>query len=187
MALVRYLTKDDMNEKNRAYAEKFERLHGRPPWLRLLGAHFPPFLDAVDAMYPKFMEAGSFDKATKELIFVASSEARGCQWCMQSHSRFLVKELGLTREQVIRARAGEDVPELTDLQRLLVRFARRVAKNPREINEKDIEELRARGLGDQEIVEVIAICCFSAFTNTFTDTLKMAEDLEMMGLEEEFF
>jgi len=80
MALVSYLTKDDMNEKNRAYAEKFERLHRRPPWLRLLGAHFPPFLDAVDAMYPRFMEEGSFDRATKELIFIASSEARGCQW-----------------------------------------------------------------------------------------------------------
>jgi len=106
---------------------------------------------------------------------------------MQSHSRFLVQELGLTREQVIRARAGEDVPGLTDLQRLLVRFARRVAKSPRDITVADISELRAAGLGDREIVEVIAICCFSAFTNTFTETLKMADDLEMMSLEKEFF
>ena len=187
MALVPYLTKDNMNEGNRAYAEEFEKKHGRPPWLRMLGAHYPPFLDAIDAMYPNFMENGSLDKATKELIFVASAEARGCQWCMQSHSRYLVQELGLTREQVRRARAGEEVGELSDLQTLLIGFARRVATDPRGIKGDDMDALRAAGLSEKEIVEVVAVCCFSAFTNAFSDTLKMADDIEMMGLQEEYF
>ena len=187
MALVPYLTKDDMNEGNRAYAEKFEEKHGRPPWLRMLGAHYPPFLDAIDAMYPNFMENGSLDKATKELIFVASAAARGCQWCMQSHSRYLVQELGLTRDQVMRARAGEEVADLSHLQLLLIGFARRVATDPQGIKGDDIDALRAAGLSEKEIVEVVAVCSFSAFTNTFTDTLKMADDIEMMGLQEEYF
>lgn len=106
---------------------------------------------------------------------------------MKSHARYLVQELGFTKEQIIRARAGEDVAELTDLQRLLVRFARKVATVPKGIGEKDIEALRAAGLDDNTIVEVVSVCSFSAFTNTFTDTLKMADDLERMGLEKEFF
>ena len=80
MALVPYLTKDDMNESNREFAERFEKKHNRLPWLRMLGAHYAPFLDAVDAMYPKFMEEGNLDKATKELIFIAGADARGCHW-----------------------------------------------------------------------------------------------------------
>ena len=187
MALLPYLDKNDMNPSNRAFAEAFERRHKRAPWLRMLGAHYQPFLDATDAMYPKFMEEGGIDRATKELVFVACADARGCDWCRGSHSRYLVQEVGLTREQVKRAREGEDVSELTDLQKLLVAFGRRVAKNPQAINEADMTELRNAGLSDSEIVEIVAVCCFSAFTNTFTDTLKMTDDLEMMGLEADWF
>ncbi len=187
MALVPYLTKDDMNESNRPFADELERPHTRPPWLRMLGAHYQPFLDATDAMYPKFMEEGEIARATKELIFVACADVRGCAWCRGSHSRYLVQEIGLTREQVKRAREGGDETGISDLQKLLVAFGRKVAKNPRDIGEADIAELRAAGLSDSQIVEIIAVCSFSAFTNTFTDTLKMADDLEMMGLEEEWF
>jgi uncharacterized peroxidase-related enzyme len=187
MALVPYLTKDDMNEQNRKIAEKFEKKHARPPWLRMLGAHFQPFLDAVDALYPHFMEHGGIDRETKELMFIASSHARACKWCMGSHSRYLVQEVGMTREQVDRSRSGEDEPGLTGRQKLLIGFARKIAEDPKKVLEKDIAELRAAGLTDSQIVEAVAVVAMSAFTNTFTDTLKMADDLEMMGLQDEYF
>ncbi|MDH3465616.1 MAG: peroxidase-related enzyme [Gammaproteobacteria bacterium] len=187
MALVPYLTKDKMSGKNRAFAEKFEQKHGRPPWLRMLGAHYPPFLDAVDALYPHFMEHGTIDRQTKELMFVASSEVRACQWCVGSHSRYLVHEGGMTQEQVERSRRGEDETTLSDQQKLLIQFARCVAKDPKRIQQKDIDQLRSASLNDSQIVEAIAVVAMSAFTNTFTDTLKMADDLEMMGLQNEFF
>jgi uncharacterized peroxidase-related enzyme len=187
MALVPYLDVEEMPEPHRQYAKDFERDHGRLPWLRVLATHYPPFVDAVSAMYPSFMTEGGIDRVTKELIFVACAETRGCQYCMGSHSRHLVQELVLTREQVEMARAGEDAPGLTPLQRLLIRFARKVAIDPQKIAPSDIDELRAAGLGDSEIVEVVAVCSFSAFTNTFTDTLKLADDFEMMGMQDEYF
>jgi uncharacterized peroxidase-related enzyme len=187
MALVPYLDKKDMNEKNRNGAELFERKHGRPPWLLMLGAHYPPFLDAAEAIYPHFMEQGGIDRDTKELMFIASSEVRGCAWCVGSHSRYLVLEAGMTREQVERARRGEEEQSLTPTQRLLIDFSRRVARDANRIGEKDIEELRAAGLDDSQIVEAVAVVAASAFTNTFTDALKIVDDLEMMGLEDEFF
>ncbi len=187
MALVPYLDKKDMNEKNRKGAELFERKHGRPPWLLMLGAHYPPFLDAAEAMYPAFMEQGEIDRDTKELMFIASSEVRGCKWCVGSHSRYLVLEAGMTREQVERARRGEDEQSLTPTQKLLIDFSRRVAKDATRISEKDIGELREAGLSDGQIVEAVAVVASSAFLNAFTDTLKMVDDLEMMGLEGEFF
>ncbi len=187
MALVSYLSKDDMNEKNRAVAETFEKEHGRPPWLRMLGAHFPPFLDAVDALYPHFVEHGGIDRETKELMFIAASEVRGCKWCTGSHSRYLVQEVGMTREQVERARRGGDEPSLSDTQKLLIGFARKIAQDPKRVVEADIDDLRRAGFTDGQIVEAVAVVAMSAFTNTFTDTLKMADDLEMMGLQDQYF
>ena len=79
--------------------------------------------------------------------------------------------------------AGEDAPGLTPLQRLLISFARKVAIDPQKIAPSDIDELYAAGLGDSEIVEIVAVCCMSAFTNTFTDTLKLADDLHRRGVD----
>jgi uncharacterized peroxidase-related enzyme len=187
MALVPYLTTEQLQGKHRDYAEAFEKRFGRLPFLRLMGGHFPPFLDAVDAMYPPFMTEGAIDRDTKELMFVAGSEVRGCQYCVGTHSRHLVQEVGLSREQVKRIRSGGGDNDLTEKQKALITFARRVAEDPKRIGEKDINELRELGLDDAQIVEAIAVIAMSAFTNTFADTLNLADDFGLMGVEDEVF
>ncbi len=102
---------------------------------------------------------------------------------MGGHSRLLVEELGFSREGVQAARAGKYMPGLPEQQRTLVRFARRVAESPRQVDESDIERLRAVGLDDATIVEVLSVCMVSAFTNTLTDALKLDTDLDALGLE----
>lgn len=106
---------------------------------------------------------------------------------MGGHSRFLVKELGLSQAEVAAARAGEDVAALTEQQRVLVRFARRVAERPRQIDAEDIVALRAIGLDDAAIVEAVSVCMMSAWTNTLADTFKFDEDLETFGMRAEYF
>ncbi len=187
MALIPYMGIEEMTEPHRSYAIDFEQKHGRLPWLRILGSRFPPFVDALSVMYPRFMTEGGLDRVTKELIFVACAHVRSCEYCMGSHSRHLVQELGLTREQVLLARSGENAPGLSPQQRAAIGFARKVAANPQRIIEGDIDQLRNFGFNDSDIVEIVSICAFSAFTNTFTDTLKIADDLEMMGMQDEFF
>jgi alkylhydroperoxidase family enzyme len=106
---------------------------------------------------------------------------------MGGHSRFLVQELGLTKEEVEAARVGEPVDSLTEQERVLVRFARRVAEAPRQINQDDIAALRRAGLDNATIVEALSICMMSAWTNTFADTLKFDEDLEAFRMRQEYF
>ena len=78
MALIPYPRKEQMAPDVREGIEVFEREHGRPTLVRLMAAHFPPALRAIDAMYHPFMTEGKLDRRTKELIFVASSNQRGC-------------------------------------------------------------------------------------------------------------
>lgn len=78
MALIPYPTKEHMDPEVREHIEVFEREHGRPTLVRLMLAHFPPALRALDAMYHPIMTQGKLDRRTKELIFVASSNMRGC-------------------------------------------------------------------------------------------------------------
>jgi alkylhydroperoxidase family enzyme len=106
---------------------------------------------------------------------------------MGGHSQFLVKELGLTRDEVERARAGETVEALTEQQQVLIRFVRRLAERPRQIDADDIAALRAQSLDDAAIVEAMSVCMMAAVTNTFADALKFDEDLERLGMRSGYF
>lgn len=93
----------------------------------------------------------------------------------------------MTPGEVEATRAGQDVPGLTEQQKALIRFARRVAERPRQIDEGDIGALRAVGLDDATIVEALSVCMASAWTNTLSDTLKFDRDLEDFGMREGYF
>lgn len=98
-----------------------------------------------------------------------------------------MKDLGLTQPDVEAARAGQAVEALTEQQLMLVRFARRVAERPRQIEQSDVQALHAVGLDDASIMEALAVCMMSAWTNTLAETLKFDQDMEAFGLREGFF
>ena len=98
-----------------------------------------------------------------------------------------MKELGLTQADVEAARLGEPVEALSEQQQVLVRFARRVSEQPRQIDENDIASLRAVGLDNAMIVEALSVCMMAAWTNTFADALKFDLDLEGFGMRERYF
>ena len=106
---------------------------------------------------------------------------------MGGHSRFLVQEFGLDKETVIAIREGGEVPGFTPKELALVKFARRVAANPRQIGADDIAELRSVGLSNTEIVEAVSIVMLSAFTNTLANTFKFDEDLEAFKMRDRYF
>jgi len=106
---------------------------------------------------------------------------------MGGHSRFLVKEHGLSEDEVVAARDGAEPDALTERERTLIRFARRVAERPRQIDAADIAALRAVGLDDAAIVEALSVCMMSAWTNTLADTLKFDLDLEEFGMRQNYF
>ena len=106
---------------------------------------------------------------------------------MGGHSRFLVKEFGLDDETVKRIRSGQDVPHLSERERALVRFVRKVARDPRAITESDVGTLRTQGLSSAEIVEALSMALLSAFTNTLALTLNFDDDLERFGMRNDYF
>ena len=106
---------------------------------------------------------------------------------MGGHSRFLVKEFGLDAETIRQIRSGQDVPGLSDRERVLIRFVRAVARDPRSITEGDIAALKAEGVANAEIVEALSMALLSAFTNTLALTLKFEDDLDRFGMRNEYF
>lgn len=67
-----------------------------------------------------------------------------------------------------RAKALKRDPEsadLTDRERAMLGFARKLTKSPPEVRKSDVEKLREEGLDDAAIVELVSVAAYFNFIN----------------------
>jgi alkylhydroperoxidase family enzyme len=86
------------------------------------------------------------------------------------------------RDGVIAVADGADSAELDAVDRAVVAFARKVALHADQVTEQDIDALRAQGLADDEIFDVVlaaAARCFFSKTLDATGTLADAAFQEL--------
>lgn len=106
----------------------------------------------------------------RETIAVAVSEENGCRYCVNHHAD------ALSRYQkdaaVLSGLAqGETPGTLTVRETALVWFARNMTKAPSTMGDQDIEELRAVGLQDEEILMATLTAAYFNFVNRVVHTL----------------
>lgn len=187
MALIPYPDDQALDEQGRQAVSSFSTQHKRPALLRMMMAHYPPLLEAMDVMYAGFMKRGALDHRTKELIFVTASNARNCHYCAGGHSRFLVNEFEMTREQVCEIRSNPTAAAETPQQAAILEFAQKAAIDADAIGPTDVQRLREVGIDEPVLLEVLAVVALSAVTNTVAKALKLEHDLAEFGLADEYF
>ena len=122
-------------------------------------------------------------RTVKEMIFVAVSDARKCEYCEAAHLAFC-KLLGVdeqTREALLNS-LDKLVPKRTQD---VVKFATKVATNPISLGDKDYDIMKAHGISNAELMEIIAMASLAGFATTLADTLKVDIDedfQEILGL-----
>ena len=119
-----------------------------------------------------------------ELItFAAALELRNTA-CSLAHGRALTE---FFTENEVRAMAeGKFSESVTEAERALFRFARKVAKDASRITSGDIDLLKKHGLSDDEIFDVSATAAGRAFFTKLLDALGVETDSEFLGLEKPF-
>jgi alkylhydroperoxidase family enzyme len=65
----------------------------------------------------------------------------------------------------------------------LMSFAQKISLNAHQVNEKDIEEIRGFGLGDEEILNVVVVCTARNFFSRTLDALDASPDEKYLELE----
>lgn len=107
---------------------------------------------------------GVLSAAEREAIQLAISEQNACDYCNGAHT-MMGKGAGLTTEQTIAARQG--TPTGDARLDALVRFAHALHTRKGFVEDADIAAFRGAGLGDDALVEVIAVYALITFTNYF--------------------
>ena len=127
----------------------------RPDRLRAWFTHFRALHEPTEHL----------DAADRELVAVVVSSANRCLYCLVAHGAALRQAWG---DPVMADRITLDwrrADALTDRQRAICALAEKVTRSPVECDEADLDALRAHGLSDEDVWDVIEVAAMYNFTN----------------------
>jgi uncharacterized peroxidase-related enzyme len=117
---------------------------------------------------------GIIPRWQKEMMFVAISKDRACRYCTAAHiacCRMLGVKPDLL-ESLVRDVNNLPDPKLRDM----IKFSVKCSRNPQGMSDTDYESLRAHGLNQPEIMEIIAMSAFAVYANIIADATAMESD-----------
>jgi uncharacterized peroxidase-related enzyme len=126
---------------------------------------------------------GSMDRRRYELATVAAARVLRSSYCSLAHGKVLAEQF-LGAERTIALATGA-VSTLDPLDADIVRFATLVAREPASVTASDVERLRALGLSDEEILDVVLAVAARCFFSTVLEALGVQADPAYRALDPE--
>jgi uncharacterized peroxidase-related enzyme len=112
----------------------------------------------------------------KESIALLVSAENGCKMCVDLHKRIAVM-LGMQPEEVEKVLRGIDAMEATPEEKELLRFCLKAAgKENYKITKEEIEDLKALGYTESQILEAVAITGYFNYINTLSNVFGLGEE-----------
>jgi alkylhydroperoxidase family enzyme len=120
------------------------------------------------------------DERRYELATLAAARRLRSSYCSLAHGKVLAEKF-YDFESVPSLPAGLD-----DADRAIMAFAEKVVVDATAITEADVEELRAHGLSDEEIVDVVLAATIRCFFSKTLDALGVQPDAHFAELDPAF-
>lgn len=118
--------------------------------------------------------SGKIERWVKEMIFAAISKDRNCHYCAAAHIA-CCRMLGV-RPELLDALV-RDVTQISNPKlRQMILFGLKCSRDPQSLNEDDFNGVRAVGLSQGEIVELIAMSGLAVYANIMADACGMEAD-----------
>ena len=139
-----------------------------PNIFRSMGAH-PPLLAANWRKFKATVLERNLPRAFKEMLGVVVSDVNGSEYAKQVHLHSLgvqgIQDLWL--EQLLNEEQGGAA--LPETMRAAVAFTRVAARDPHALRPGAFDELRAAGLTQEEVFEIVATIDLFQSVNAYTD------------------
>jgi uncharacterized peroxidase-related enzyme len=139
-----------------------EKKLGIVPNMMKTMAHSPAVLDAY-LSFSNALGASKLSAKVREQIALTVAEVNSCAYCLSAHS-FIGGKLGLNQAEVDAARhAASSDPKTA----AILGFARDLVIRRGEVRDQELRNVRAAGVSDGEIGEIVATVALNVFTNWF--------------------
>jgi uncharacterized peroxidase-related enzyme len=163
------------------FAKARERLGFVPNVFRVYSFR-PERLSAWFSHYRQLHEpTAHLSAADREMIAVVVSQTNGCLYCLVAHGAALREELG---DPVLGERISYDWRRAgLDARRTAIcTYAEKLTRDPRSVNDGDLQTLLDVGLEPAEAWDVIEIASMYNFTNRLAMATNMLPNEEYSGL-----
>ena len=164
---------DDMPDDVRAICEETRAKIGFVPNVFLAYAKRPDHFRAFMHYHDLLMKGPSgLSRAEREAIVVAVSAENDCLYCVTAHGaalRILGKDAIVADQIATNWRTADLAPRL----RAILTFASRVNERGFAASERELAELKAVGLSDDDVWDIGAVASFFGFSNRMAGLLDM--------------
>lgn len=107
----------------------------------------------------------SLSPQLREQIALIVAQTNNCHYCLSAHTT-IAKSLGVSDADIMQARHGSTS---NAKNQSILKFAKIVVENRGKLTNQDIASLKAAGVNDQELVEIILVILVNMFTNYFNN------------------
>ena len=176
MTRLKALSPDQATGKTK---ELFNAVQGKvgmvPNMMRTMGnsaAFLEGYLNLSGAL-----GGGTIGAKTGELIALAVAESNSCDYCLSAHTYIganLVKVDAATLEA---ARNGNATDTKTDA---ILKFAKVVVSKKGKVSNADVDAVKAAGVTEGEVGEIIGHVALNVMTNYFNNTAKTEIDFPVV-------
>lgn len=184
MARVTLLAPDSATGKAKEAFERVKRYYGMVPALQKGLAYVPQTTDALWSLSQATVREGSIREELKRVFFTVTACEVECQYCTAAHMLAL-RSKGWTTEECVEVIDGKPSRRLTDKENAAVDFARTVGRRPAAVTDGMVDELRAVGWTDAEIVEIVASVALMRYTSTVAVALDVPLEKAMVNMLED--
>ncbi|MHC4081196.1 MAG: peroxidase-related enzyme [Planctomycetota bacterium] len=132
-----------------------------------LRTHFEMYTQACHAPSP-------LTRAQREMVAVVVSRANGCEYCLRHHTAGLVRLLPEGRKAVAEALVNGETAGLTERELAMTAYATKLATEPQQMTEADVAALRAAGLDDRAVLDLVQCVGYFCYVNRIVTGLGVA-------------
>jgi uncharacterized peroxidase-related enzyme len=170
----------DASEEVRALYLDFQRRMGfpAPPNFIKVQGHSLAAASGSWALVQNTLVGGSLPRTLKEMVFAAISADRKCLYCEAAHLA-CCRMLGVDDETLGKLSTNVDGIDPAKA-RDIVRFGVKCARDPQSLSRDDFDGLRAHGLRESELVELVSMAALAVYANIVADATAVLPD-EMFG------
>ncbi|WP_426230437.1 carboxymuconolactone decarboxylase family protein [Pararhizobium sp. DWP3-4] len=155
-------------EASKATLEAVRTQIGSLPNVFRMMSNSPAVLDAYVALNGA-LGKGRLDKKIRERIALAIAQKNGCEYCLAAHTYTGTHVTKLSLEEIAAARRGGSSEARAGAA---VKFAVRIAEARGGISTEDVDDVKAAGFDDGELLEIVAHVAANTFTNYLNEVFK---------------
>lgn len=160
MARVELIDPNAVTGERKAVLDEITTAFGATPAMFRAVANSPAALKMMWAGFGAF-GSGRLGAKLGEQIAVLVADRNSCEYCLAAHT-MLGRKAGATSQEMSEAQAGRSQDRRTAAA---LAFAAKLVEKRAQIDDDDVEALRAVGFDDEDVAELVAHVALNLFTN----------------------